>query len=43
MSEKMIVVCNGDEDKNIMPALIYASSGLALDYEVYFLRYKHIY
>jgi len=36
MSEKMVVVCNGDEAKNIMPALIFASSGLALDYEVYF-------
>lgn len=35
MSEKMVVVCNGDEAKNIMPALIFASSGITLDYEVY--------
>jgi predicted peroxiredoxin len=35
MSEKMVVVCNGDEAKNIMPTLIFASSGLALDYEVH--------
>ena len=35
MSEKMIVVCNGDEAKNIMPTLIFASSGLALDHEVH--------
>lgn len=31
----MIVVCNGDEAKNIMPALIFASSGLAVDHEVH--------
>lgn len=36
MTDKMIVVCNGDEGKNILPALIFASSGLALDYEVHF-------
>jgi len=35
MSQKMVVVCNGDEAKNIMPTLIFASSGLALDYEVH--------
>jgi predicted peroxiredoxin len=35
MSQKMVVVCNGDESKNIMPALIFASSGIVLDYEVY--------
>ena len=35
MTEKMVVVCNGDEAKNIMPTLIFASSGLALDYEVH--------
>jgi len=34
MSEKMVVVCNGDEAKNIMPTLIFASSGIALDNEV---------
>ncbi|MBN1148747.1 MAG: DsrE family protein [Anaerolineales bacterium] len=36
MTEKMVIVCNGDEAKNIMPALIFASSGIALDYEVHF-------
>jgi predicted peroxiredoxin len=36
MSEKMIVVCNGEEGKNIMPALIFATSGIALDKEVHF-------
>jgi predicted peroxiredoxin len=36
MTDKMIVVCNGDEGKNICPALIFATSGLALDYEVHF-------
>jgi len=35
MTEKMVVVCNGDEAKNIMPTLIFASSGLALDYVVH--------
>jgi predicted peroxiredoxin len=35
MTQKMVVVCNGDEAKNIMPTLIFASSGLALDYEVH--------
>lgn len=35
MAEKMVVVCNGDEAKNIMPALIFASSGLSLDQEVH--------
>jgi predicted peroxiredoxin len=35
MAEKMVVVCNGDESKNIMPALIFATSGIALDYEVH--------
>jgi predicted peroxiredoxin len=35
MSEKMVIVCNGDEAKNIMPTLIFASSGLALDNEVH--------
>ena len=36
MAEKMIVVCNGDTPANIMPALIFATSGIALDYEVHF-------
>jgi predicted peroxiredoxin len=36
MAEKMIVVCNGEEARNIMPALIFATSGIALDYEVHF-------
>jgi len=35
MPEKMVVVCNGDEAKNIMPTLIFASSGLSLDQEVH--------
>jgi predicted peroxiredoxin len=35
MAEKMVVVCNGDEAKNILPTLIFASSGIALDYEVH--------
>ena len=35
MSEKMIVVCNGDGPSSVMPALIFASSGIALDYEVH--------
>ena len=35
MAEKMAVVCNGDTPANIMPTLIFASSGLALDYEVH--------
>ena len=35
MAQKMVVVCNGEETKNIMPTLIFASSGLALDYEVH--------
>jgi predicted peroxiredoxin len=35
MAEKMVVVCNGDEGKNIMPTLIFASSGIAVDYEVH--------
>ena len=36
MSEKMVIVCNGDTPANIMPALIFASSGIALDHDVYF-------
>lgn len=35
MLEKMVVVCNGDEAKNIMPTLIFATSALAVDYEVH--------
>jgi len=35
MSEKMAVVCNGDTPANIMPTLIFASSGIAVDYEVH--------
>ena len=35
MAEKMAVVCNGDTPANIMPTLIFASSGIALDYEVH--------
>ncbi len=33
--QKMAVVCNGDTLANIMPTLIFANSGLALDYEVH--------
>jgi len=36
MTDKMVVVCNGDTPANIMPALIFATSGVALDYEVHF-------
>jgi len=35
MTQKMVVVCNGDEAKNIMPTLIFATSGLALDYDMH--------
>ena len=35
MAEKMIVVCNGNTSASIMPALVFATSGIALDYEVY--------
>jgi predicted peroxiredoxin len=35
MTEKMVVVCNGDTAKNIMPTVIFASSGVSLDYEVH--------
>jgi predicted peroxiredoxin len=35
MAEKMIVVCNKAELGSVMPALIFASSGVALDYEVH--------
>lgn len=35
MTQKMVVVCNGDTARNIMPTLIFASSGIALDYEVH--------
>jgi predicted peroxiredoxin len=35
MSQKMIVVCNHSDASGIMPSLIFASSGIALDYEVH--------
>lgn len=35
MAEKMIVVCNHSEPGSVMPSLIFASSGVALDYEVH--------
>lgn len=35
MADKMAIVCNGNEGKNIMPTLIFASSGLALEKEVH--------
>jgi len=43
MAEKMIVVCNGTAPSNIMPSLIFASSGIALDYDVHmsFVRPVH--
>jgi predicted peroxiredoxin len=34
-SQKMVIVCNGDTPANILPALIFGSSGLALDYELH--------
>ncbi len=33
--KKMVIVCNGEESKNIFPTLIFATSGLALDYELH--------
>ena len=33
--QKMAVVCNGDTPANIMPTLIFSSSGLAVDYELH--------
>jgi predicted peroxiredoxin len=36
MTEKMVIVCNGDTPASIMPSLIFATSGIALDYEVHF-------
>jgi predicted peroxiredoxin len=35
MAQKMAVVCNGETGANIMPTLIFSSSGIALDYEVH--------
>ncbi len=35
MAQKMAILCNGETGANIMPTLIFASSGLALDYEVH--------
>ena len=35
MTEKMAVVCNGSTAANIMPTLIFSTSGLSLDYEVH--------
>lgn len=35
MNEKLMIVCNGDESKNIMPTLIFAASGLTLDHETH--------
>jgi peroxiredoxin family protein len=33
--QKMAVVCNGDTPANIMPTLIFSTSGVALDYDVH--------
>jgi predicted peroxiredoxin len=35
MTQKMSIVCNGDTPANIMPTLIFSTSGLSLDYEVH--------
>jgi predicted peroxiredoxin len=35
VKEKMVVVCNHSETGSVMPTLIFASSGVALDYEVH--------
>ncbi len=35
MAQKMIVVCNHADPSGIMPSLIFASSGIALDYEAH--------
>jgi predicted peroxiredoxin len=35
MAEKMAIVCNHSESWGVMPSLIFASSGIALDYEVH--------
>ena len=35
MSQKMIVVCNHADPSGIMPSLIFASSGIALNYDVH--------
>jgi predicted peroxiredoxin len=35
MAQKTVIVCNGEETKNIMPTLIFATSSLALDNEVH--------
>lgn len=34
-NHKMVVVCNGDEGKNILPTLIFATSGIAIGDEVH--------
>jgi predicted peroxiredoxin len=35
MAEKMAVVCNGSTPANIMPTLIFSSSGLSIDKDVH--------
>jgi predicted peroxiredoxin len=35
MTDKMAIVCNGDTPANIMPTLIFSTSGLSLDNEVH--------
>jgi len=35
MAEKMIIVCNHADPTGVMPSLVFASSGIALDYEVH--------
>ena len=34
-SQKMVIVCNGDTPESIMPTLVFAASGLAIDYELH--------
>jgi len=35
VTEKMAIVCNGNTSANIMPTLIFSTSGLSLDYDVH--------
>lgn len=35
MTNKMIIICNGDTPASIMPTVIFGSSGLAVDFDVH--------
>jgi predicted peroxiredoxin len=35
MTDKMVIICKGDTAESILPTVIFGSSGLAVDYEVY--------